>query len=433
MRTSVARTETSGLGQEYQLSQSRHVLYNTIGTVVTLFCQWLIMMLIPRMTDFSEAGIFTVAISICSIVSIFSTFSLHQYQIADQYVNYDENTYRVARILTILFSFVICIAIISFMDYSVKQNILILVYMTYRNILHFAYLYTADLQINNRLDYAGKCMIIEGIVSLASFIGVYNLTNDLILSTVAMTLLGGGSFLLLTAIGYKKYTLEKISVKKTEWCMIKSLMKMGIPLLLSGVAPIVITALPKLILQIYEGDEIIGIFGTLSAPTVIVPTVITSIFVPFIIFFSNIARSGNLSLLRSNYIKSVGMILGFGVLCIVISTLGAEYAFTMLYGDQIRPYVHYFNILIMGITFYSVGMIGITVLMTKEQGRAAAIISLFVLFISVPIFISLISEYGISGASYGLVLVYGIFGFLISLGVLHLPLTHIRRDASSEI
>lgn len=402
-------------------------MYNTVGSVVTLFCQWLIMMLIPRMTNFSEAGIFTATISICSIINIFATFSLNQYQIADQYVNYSENTYRVARVVTILLSFAMCFAVIFFMDYSIKQNILILVYMAYRNLLHFAYLYTAGLQIHDHLDYAGKCMIVEGIISLFSFVIVYNLTNDLVLSTLLMALLGGGSFLLLTAQGYRKYVSKDISVKKAEWPATESLIKIGVPLLLSGVAPIVITALPKLILQIYEGDEIIGIFGTLSAPTIIIPTVITGMFVPFIILFSDISRSGNFKLLRVKYLKSIGLILGFGVLCIAVSIIGAEFAFSMLYGDQIIPYVHYFNVLLAGITFYSIGMVGITVLMTKEQGRAAAIISILVLVASIPVFMYSISEYGMDGASYGLAAVYCIFGFLISLGVLFLPLKRAEK------
>lgn len=388
------------------------------------------MMLIPRMTNFSEAGIFTATISVCSIINIFATFSLNQYQIADQHVNYNEKTYRVARIVTISLSFVMCFAVIFFMDYSLKQNIMILVYMAYRNLLHFAYLYTAGLQIHDRLDYAGKCMIVEGIASLLSFVIIYSLTGDLVLSTILMALFGGGSFLLLTMLGYRKYVPKSVSVKKTDWTATRSLITMGVPLLLSGVAPIVITALPKLILQIYEGDEIIGIFGTLSAPTIIVPTVITSIFVPFIILFSNISRSGNFSLLRINYLKSVGLILGFGALCIAGSVVGAEFAFTLLYGNQILPYIHYFNVLLVGITLYSVGMVGITVLMTKEQGRAAAIISIFVLIISIPVFIFSISEYGMDGASYGLAAVYCIFGILISLGVLFLPLQDLTLVSS---
>lgn len=387
------------------------------------------MMLIPRMTDFSEAGIFAVALSICSITNIFATFSLNQYQIADQYVNYTENEYRVARIITIILSFGLCIIVALLMDYSVKQSLVIVMYMVYRNLLHFAYLYTATLQIKDHLDLAGKSMIVEGIVSLVSFLVVYGMTSDMVLAIVFMALLGGGSFLLLVVAGYKKYVSDEISVKKADSGSVRSLIKLGIPLLLSGVAPIIITALPKIILQIYEGDEIVGIFGTLSAPTIIVPTIIMGILTPFIVNFSNISRSGDIKSLRKYYLGATAMILGFGAVCLILSHFGAEVVFTMLYGDQIVPFIHYFDALLLGIAFYSVGMSGITVLMTKEQGRAAALISIVVLAVSVPLFIFSISKSGIDGAAYGLTAIYGLFGLLISLGVLFLPLNKFKKSS----
>lgn len=410
----------------YSRKQSKHVMYNTAGSIVSLFCQWLIIMLIPRMTDFSEAGIFAVALSICSIINIFATFSLNQYQISDQHVNYSENEYRVARIITIAFSFALCIPVVLFMGYSPKQNLVIIMYMVYRNLLHFAYLYTAALQIKDHLDYAGKCTIAEGIESLVSFLIVYYLTENLVLSVAVMAVFGGGLFLLSVIAGYKKYVGDSISVHRADPRAVKSLIRLGVPLLLAVVAPIVITALPKLILQIYGGDETVGIFSTLSAPTIIVPTIVTGVFVPFIIHFSDISRAGDMKSLRRDYAKTAGLILGFGALCVAAGAIGAEYAFRWLYGEQIVPYVHYFCMLLAGITLYSVGMCGITVLMTKEQGRAAAILSIIAMIVSVPVFLYAIPAYGMDGAVYSLTAVYSQFGLLISLGVVLIPLYKFR-------
>ena len=72
-------------------NSSNQILYNTIGSSVTLFFQWLIIMLIPRMTDFSDAGVFAVAISICSILNYVATLFMNQYQVSDQYEKFSEN------------------------------------------------------------------------------------------------------------------------------------------------------------------------------------------------------------------------------------------------------------------------------------------------------------------------------------------------------
>jgi len=414
------------------MERSKQITYNTAGNIVSLFCQWMIMMIIPKITDFAEAGIFAVALSICSILNIFATFSLNQYQVSDQYVNFNENQYRLSRLVTITLSFVMCIVMMLLFDYTTEQKLVIILYMVYRNLLHYAYLYTATLQIRERLDYVGKCTMAEGIVSLVTFVAVYAATNDLALSVLVMALLGGGVFLISVIYGYRKTDGKYGTPERTDTVAVKSMLKLGIPLLISGVAPIIVTALPKLMLQMVEGDEIVGIFSTLSAPTIVVPTLITGIFTPFIIYFSNVARSGNMSLLGKQYLKMTVMILAFGVLCFAASYLLGGPVFEMLYGDDIAPYTKYFKVMIFGIILYSIGMCGITVLMTKEQGRPAGIASVIALIIATVIFAWAIPEYGMEGAVYGLTAAYGIFGLLVSLCVLMIPLSKVIRNESQQ-
>jgi len=404
------------------MSVSKQVTYNTVGSIVTLFCQWMIMMIIPKITEFSQAGIFAVALSICSVLNIVATFQLNQHQISDQYVNHTENDYRAARLTTITLSFVLCLIVVLFFGYTMEQNLVIVFYMVYRNLLHYAFLHTATLQIRERLDYVGKSMIAEGIVSFISFTATYYFTNDLVLSVAVMAILGGGLFLLLSARGYRKTVGAGYPWHRSDRKEVSSLIRIGIPLLLSVAAPIVITALPRIILQATDGDEITGIFGTLAAPTIIVPTLIMGLFAPFIVYFSNVSRSGDMPLLRRKYAMTAAVILVLGVAGYVVSRIAAVPVFEMIYGDVIAPYAGYFSVLIVGITLYSIGMWGITVLITKEQGKAAAIASAISLAIAVVIFAYSIPGHGISGAVYGLMAAYAVFGALISLCVLLLPL-----------
>ncbi|MDR0777956.1 MAG: oligosaccharide flippase family protein [Methanomassiliicoccaceae archaeon] len=405
------------------VSKQKQITYNTVGNMVTLFCQWLILMIIPKITDFSEAGVFAVALSICSILNIFATFSLNQYQVSDQYVRYSENDHRVARLITVALSFVMCLFVVLFFDYTLKQNMVIVLYMVYRNLLHYAWLHAATLQIRERFDYVGKCMILEGIVSFVSFIIPYYITNDLVLSVAVMAVLGGGIFLLSMAYLYRKTEGHRYPRHRADRSTVSSLIKVGVPLLLSAASPIIITALPKLILQMTDGDDIVGIFSTLSTPTIVIPTIITGVFTPFIVYFSNLSRKGNMPLIRRQYLKMTGLVLLLGAVCYVMSRFTAGSLFETVYGDEIAPYVRFFDILIVGIIFYSIGMWGTTVLITKDQGMAAAIAAAVSLAISFMIFFVAIPSSGMGGAAYGLIGAYGIFGLLISLCVLFLPLS----------
>lgn len=403
-------------------SKQRQITYNTAGSIVTLFCQWIIIMIIPKITDFSEAGVFAVALSICSILNIFATFSLNVHQVSDQYISYTENDYRATRVATITLSFALCLFVVLFFNYSWEQNLVIIMYMIYRNLLHYAFLHTATLQIRERLDYVGKCMILEGIISLVSFVALYYFTHDLVLSTAIMAVLGGGIFLLSVVQGYRKTEGRGYPWHAADRSAVLSLIKLGTPILLSIVAHIIITALPKIILQSTDGDEIVGIFSTLSAPTVIVPSLIISIFTPFIVDFSNTSRSGNMPLLRRQYSKTIVFTLLMGGFCYIISRFAAGYLFEAVYGQEIVQYVHYFSTLIAAITFYSVGMWSINVLITKQQGKAAAAAALLSLAISFVFFLTMIPKHGIGGATYSLTIACAVFGAIMFLCVFFLPL-----------
>ena len=183
----------------------RQISYNTLGNVTTLFGQWLIIMLIPMITDFNEAGIFAVAISASSILNQIAIFTLNQYQVVDQYIKFSENDYAVTRIVTIAFSFILILPISALFGYGLNQILIIVAYTTYRNLINYAYLHQSSLQLINHLDYAGKCMVLEGVVSFSVFVGSYIISTNLILSTTLMALIGGGIFLATMSYGHRIY------------------------------------------------------------------------------------------------------------------------------------------------------------------------------------------------------------------------------------
>lgn len=402
---------------------SKEITFNTIGNVVTLFFQWLIIMLIPKITDFAEAGVFSVAISVCTIMNHFATFSLREFQISDQNSRFRDDDYRVVRLITIAISFIGIVPFSLVFGYGAEQTLIIIAYMLYRNLIHYAYVYSAPLQIAGHLDYVGKCMAVEGVFSFVSFMAVYIASEDLLLAVFLMAAIGGGYFLASQVAGYRKDVGRSAGIKDIDWPRARELFSVGLPLLLSILAPTVITALPKLLIQFEEGDDLAGIFSTLSTPTIIVPTLAISVFAPFIVPFTNIARSGDMASLRQQFTKVVMLIAGFGLVCVILSLLLQDWVFGTFYGEEMEPYSQYFALLMLGITAYTVGTIGTTVLITKNQGPYAAAASFAALLISIPLFLTMIPGSGVEGASWALVVSYFVFGLLVAMCVYLVPVS----------
>lgn len=403
------------------MSLVKQMSWYTVGNIFSLFFQWLIIMLIPKITDFSEAGIFAVAISVASIVNQVATFSLYQYQVVDRYERFSRNCYAATRLTTIILSFACIIPISLLFNYDVNQISIIIAYSVYRNLINYVYLHISSLQLINRLDYVGKVMLIEGMLSFVSFIGSYYVTSNLFVATALMSIIGGFSFFMLMILGHRSiagyYFCPRPKVNRD----VLGLIRIGAILMVSTTAPIIITALPKLLLEGYWGDEAAGIFSTLTAPTIVIPTVVISLFTPLIVYFSDLAKDRRIERIRVQYSKMVAFLIAMAVAGYIVSYYLAGPVFEMLYGDDIKEYVHLFDILVVGIVAYSIGMWGITVLIAKKQIRYAGLGSFASLLISTVIMFSSTTEYGIEGAVYGLLLSYFVFGLIISVFV-YLPL-----------
>lgn len=405
------------------MSKTKEVVYNTFGNIVSLFCQWLIILLIPKISNFEDAGVFTVAVSVASILYFIASLALRDHQVSDQNGRFSPRDYSVLRVFTVAVSFLCIIPIQLLFCYSYNQLLVIVGYVAYRNILNFAYLYAASLQIESRLDYVGKYTAIEGVISFTSFLSVYVFTNDLAISVFLMAIVGGGSYLILLRRGYIEYVNPEIRNKPLTRSHLKILVLIGIPLMFASLVPTVINALPKLLLQNMYGDATAGIYGTLSAPIIVIPTLIAALFSPFITYFSNIVRSEDFSAFKRNYIRCNVYILLFGAGLVILSVFVERPAFQLLYGHSVDEYVDYFAYLVAAIVFYSVGMVSAIALVTKNQWKYSAEACLAALVFSIIINLLMIESSGFEGATYALVISYLFYAILNVLVTYYVPLT----------
>lgn len=61
------------------MNYKQQAIINTVGNIATLFCQWLIILLLPRIGVFAETGILSLAISVASIFNIVASFNMRSY------------------------------------------------------------------------------------------------------------------------------------------------------------------------------------------------------------------------------------------------------------------------------------------------------------------------------------------------------------------
>ena len=99
-------------------SVQQNMIYNTVGSLVYYFCQWVMTVLIVRMSGFEDAGILSLAMSVTAAPAIVGLFNIRSYQVSDLKGQYSDSVYIRSRVYTNLISFAVCLFVVIFNGYA---------------------------------------------------------------------------------------------------------------------------------------------------------------------------------------------------------------------------------------------------------------------------------------------------------------------------
>ena len=94
---------------EGALSLKRNALYNSIGSLTYLLCQWLVNVLVVRLGSYADGGMLTLAISVTNVFFVVATFSLRVYQASDVTGRFSASRYLSTRVMTSLLGLSLCV------------------------------------------------------------------------------------------------------------------------------------------------------------------------------------------------------------------------------------------------------------------------------------------------------------------------------------
>ena len=69
--------------EKQEVSVKKNILWNSIGTFVMFFCQWLMMVLVVRLSGYADSGILSLSISCGNVFLIIAAFGVKTYQVSD--------------------------------------------------------------------------------------------------------------------------------------------------------------------------------------------------------------------------------------------------------------------------------------------------------------------------------------------------------------
>lgn len=402
----------------------QNMLFNTVGSLIYYVCQWLISVIIVRVSGFGDAGLLSLAMSATAAPAIVGLFNVRSYQVSDMDGQYTDREYMRSRVYTNVLSVVACLLVVLYYGYSLDKAIIIMSFMGFKVVEGMADVYYGIDQKNERMDYAGISLTIRGIGSMvvffAAFIIVGNVslimmsdtqpisdtmfvTVRLLISIVAMSLFSLAVVLFYDRRKVKRYVEETPIDKTVMRKQVKSLLITCFPLAVVAFLNNMSLTIPKLYLEQFFGEKVMGIYSSVASPTIVIQLAATTLFAPLIPPLTVEFNNGNKKNFLSGLKKFALLIGAITIAALIGSKLLAHWGLVLLFGTDIEPYVYLFIPVIIVSILIAINASMFSVCTLIRAIKSQYLIGGFGILAAVIGSLTIVKEYSMDGVVWALV------------------------------
>ncbi len=270
----------------------RNFLWNTAGSLIYFAAQWLFTILVWRLTDegtaLENAGLLTMSTTITNVFLSFASYGMYNYQVSDTSDKYSANTYILSRNITCVAAALLCGAYMLFISgfstpLTIVQVVCVLLMLVFKMVESKTDVFNAIDQKNARLDIVGKTYALRGIISLFAFVGALYISGSMAVALLFIVIFNVALYVFFTVpFAGKFYTRQKAGFKSALLLLAECA-----PLAVYSVLNTTTTSVPRLFLERISGAEMLGIYGSVTAPVLLLQVGATYLFTPFITTFAN--------------------------------------------------------------------------------------------------------------------------------------------------
>lgn len=393
---------------------AKNTMWYMIGTFIYFFCQWLMTILVVRLSgSYEEAGVYGLANSICNIFVMLANFSVRTYQVADIDNKFSSGEYVSFRLMTCAATLVILPVYLLIMGYSLYIFWSAMCFMLLKTGEALIDVFQGIFQKEWRLDIVCKSLIIRGIANLAIFSVTEYLFKNLAISLLLTAIM---SLICAFIFDFKPcYSMFRFEIRFKNRNIFKLFVKC-LPLFLHGILSTLIANIPRLSAQSILGEEMLGYYSSVAIPAVVVQVAAGNIFSPCVPLLSEQYKNNDRKIWRT-IMKIIAITLGIGLCAMIGFALLGDWFLEFVFGKEIMGYTDLLipAIIVSILTALSWFMAAIFTVINRNITMVIAedCVTLVALIIS-PIFIN---RNGLQGVNWALISSYSIF-MIVSLALI---------------
>ena len=388
------------------MSLKKQTIINSLGSACLLGSQWLISVLLVRLSGYEDAGVFALAMSIANVFSTFANYGLRNYQVTDINFKYLPNQYIWDRLILSSLSFLFCCMYLWFDGYSARNASAILLYLLYNLFVVISDIIMGNLQLANHLEINGFSNALRGCLCFLLFLAVQLLSRHLLWAMCAMSL---GSLIVLLIFDLPKYRQYCTNRGSFSWQSVRmglSLLSICFFVFVSTIIPIVITAVPRREIQRQMGEAALGIFSAVYTPAVILNTIIPTILLALVPRIAKFWKANELDTLRKEVAKSYGLVLFGTMIALFFSAVAGKLFLRLIYGSDILAFFPLLYASVAAIGLNCACVCGNYILVAFDRKGSLALFSGVSLLCVLLLTSSMVFKFGLYGAAWILIVAY---------------------------
>ena len=392
------------------LSIKLNMLWNSAGSLTYLGCQWLITVLVVRLSDgYDAAGTLSLAMSVYNMFSSLALYRMYTYQVSDVTHENSVGEYFALRLIT-------CgIALALMLVYAAAtcplNSLATIGFYAIYNIAHLLIdvLHGLDQQ-NRRMDYIGKSLSMQGAASLATFCVVMALMNNLNMAIIGMT-----AAIALIGIVYDLPRSTRFETLRIGISKKKALYLLGycLPIVIAAVACGAAPSIPRQYLAAFSGSAALGIYASVAAPVAIIQMGASYIYNPLLGYFSEAYANKNVRQLAMLLIKAAGGIAAIGIISsLALYWLGGP-LLVLFFGESIAPYVYLLTPIIAVAMVTAFVWFLNDVLVAIRDFKGSFIGNMAAAMSSIPLTLYFVPLFDMNGVSFASLAAYGLSALIM--------------------
>lgn len=347
---------------------SSSYFWNMIGSMIMAFQSVILLVIITRIMNLEEAGIFTIAYANASLFLTIGKYGMRYYQVSDTQKKYSFGEYRISRMISTLGMLFVSVMYTLWayfsINYSFYKCCIILLMCVFKIPDAIEDVYYGEYQRCGRLDIASKIMTIRMLLTLLLFsfllILIRNLAVSLMLSIV---------FTIIFLVYSLKITSSKFEIDRSvELRKVLHLIKENTPLCIGAFLALYIGNAPKYSIDLLLNDESQACYGFIAMPVFVIGLLNGFIFNPMIYKISRFWNENLIGNFVKSILKQIVIVFGITVICILGAYICGIPILSVLYNTDLSEYKIELLILLLGGGFLGLsGVLNTCITIMRKQ------------------------------------------------------------------